>query len=192
MRYSVNIPGPAHQSGQVQMQKEQPDPSLHYKHGPDKEESQPGIPPLHPVREQSSLYSRIGSKVCTTPSNILMQHVQVHPQQEAPEKLVHKPSVKWPKANDRNAWMSFKASLLTILQSLLRGSVASKMAMFSRIVYEEGILRFRTKPKREIGSKQCGRRESEILQLVKEQSPGTKEGWAEKPMGPDQVQTGSS
>lgn len=91
------------------------------------------------------------------------------PTTEAPEKLVHKPIVKWPKANDRDAWMSFKASLLTILQSLLWGSVASTMAIFSRIVYEEGILRFRTKPERETGSKQCGRREREILQLVKEQ-----------------------
>lgn len=63
---------------------------------------------------------------------------------------------------------SFDQNLYTVLQNSIRGSVTAKLNIFGDIIYEEGKGRFGELIQRKIPPKQSGRREREILQLVKE------------------------
>lgn len=74
----------------------------------------------------------------------------------------------WPKANDKEAWRSFEADLVPVLQNSLRGSLESKVKLLEHIIYEEGAQSFGEKHIRSVRLKQNGRHEGEIHQLLKE------------------------
>lgn len=56
----------------------------------------------------------------------------------------------------------------TVLQNSLRGSTTAKLSIFGYIVYKGGKWRFGELPQRKTPLKQSGRREREILQLLKD------------------------
>lgn len=75
--------------------------------------------------------------------------------------------VKWPKTNEVAVWQQLDEDLSFILEQSLRGQVETKLNRIGDIMYEECRSRFRVGAEKQKGSKQKGRREREIEQLVK-------------------------
>lgn len=75
--------------------------------------------------------------------------------------------VKWPKANEVAVWQHLDEDLSFILEHSLRGQVETKLNCIGDILYEECRSRFGVVAEKQKGSKQKGRREREIEQLVK-------------------------
>ncbi|XP_039516167.1 receptor-type tyrosine-protein phosphatase beta-like [Pimephales promelas] len=105
--------------------------------------------------------------------------------------------VKWPKANEVAVWQQLDKDLCLILEQSLRGQVETKLNRFGVILYEECRSRFGVVAEKQKGSKQKGRREREIEQLIKrrrqlrkqwrkaskEEKEGLKPLWEEKAEG---------
>lgn len=58
------------------------------------------------------------------------------------EKLVQKPKIRWPKASNKDGWISFDGTLHTVLRGTLKGNKTSKLNIIGHIIYEEGSGRF--------------------------------------------------
>ena len=83
------------------------------------------------------------------------------------ERPIRQPKVKWPKASDKEAWRSLDQDLHIILGKSLQGSTTTKLNLFGNIIYE-GKERFGEIVQRKNTPREPGRREKEILKLVKE------------------------
>ena len=84
------------------------------------------------------------------------------------ENPTRQAKVRWPKNIDKEAWRCFDQNLHLTLQYSLKGSTTSKLNLLGNIIYEEGKQSFGEMPKKKPTTKQKGRREREIFQLVKE------------------------
>lgn len=103
---------------------------------------------------------------CNT-QHIPSETPRTEPTRAALEKPIRKVKVKWPKANDKDAWRSFDQTLCTTLQGTLRGSITSKLNILGHLIYEEGKEQFGEMPQSRAIPKQSGKTR-EISQLVKE------------------------
>lgn len=84
------------------------------------------------------------------------------------EKPIHQDKVRWQKARNKEAWRIFEQSLHLILQNLPAGSTTTIFNLFRNTVYDESKERFGEVPQKKKTPKQKGRRETELLKLVKE------------------------
>ena len=77
--------------------------------------------------------------------------------------------LKWPKANEAEAWKSLDKDLSKSLEAKLHGSAEEKLNLFGEVIYQSCQVRFgEVAPKqRQVGSEK-GRREQEINLLVKQ------------------------
>lgn len=122
------------------------------------------IPSLHlEGKQSSSLHNRMSNITCPAPGSTQRKHQEEHPQEEKERNHSRNPE----SCGCMDAWSNFETSLVPVLQSSPKGSLASKLKLSGHILYEEGSQRLGTKPKRRTRLKEIGRRERVIDQLVK-------------------------
>ncbi|RXN34466.1 olfactory receptor 6N2-like protein [Labeo rohita] len=75
--------------------------------------------------------------------------------------------LKWPKSNEAEAWRDLDLDLIKTLEGSLRGGAETKLNLIGDIIYQTCKNRFgEVVPKQMTASREKGRREREILQLV--------------------------
>ncbi len=108
-----------------------------------------------------------------TGENTLRKSTSTNPSNQEPGQRTERKEpgrrqlVKWPKANKVAVWQQLDEDLSFILEQSLRGQVETKLNCIGDILYEECRNRFGVVAEKQKGSKQKGRREREIEQLVK-------------------------
>ncbi len=108
-----------------------------------------------------------------TGENTLRKSTSTNPSNQEPGQRTERKEpwrrqlVKWPKANKVAVWQQLDEDLSFILEHSLRGQVETKLNCIGDILYEECRNRFGVVAEKQKGSKQKGRREREIEQLVK-------------------------
>lgn len=91
---------------------------------------------------------------------------RTEPQAEA-KKAARRNKLKWPKANEAEAWRTLDTDLIKILEERLHGGVEAKLNLFGDIIYQTCKDRFgEVFSKQRTAPRERGRREKEITQLV--------------------------
>ena len=91
---------------------------------------------------------------------------RTEPQAET-KKATRRNKLKWPKANEAEAWYTLDTDLIKILEERLHGGVEAKLNLFGDIIYQTCKDRFgEVTSKQRTTPKERGRREKEIAQLV--------------------------
>ena len=83
------------------------------------------------------------------------------------KKPARRNKLKWPKANEAEAWRTLDTDLIKVLQERLHGGVEAKLNLFGDIIYQTCKDRFgEIISKQRTAPRERGRREKEITQLV--------------------------
>lgn len=107
-----------------------------------------------------------------TSPHVSMKTQSSPPQTEQSQMQTKKPArrskIKWPKSSETEAWRALDADLIKTLEESLHGGAETKLNLIGDIIYQTCKDRFgEIVPRQRTILREKGRREKEILQLVK-------------------------